>query len=89
MHDSDSGIWIDSGMIPFFAGTGIGIGIKNIKIRVESESELESDFWDNLESESESHMGRNRSSLVGDEQFPILIQYHWADSLSKPVLAFV
>ena len=30
MHDSDSGIRIDSGMIPFYAG--IGIGIKNIKI---------------------------------------------------------
>ena len=47
MHDSDSGIGTDSGMIPFLAGIGIGIGIKNIK------TELESDFWVNLESESE------------------------------------
>ncbi len=36
MHDSNSGIGIDSGMIPFFVGIGIGIGIgiKNIKIRL-------------------------------------------------------
>ena len=63
MHDSDSGIGINSGMIPIFAE--IGIGIKNIKIKwnwLESESELESDFWVNLE--SESHMGRNRASLI-------------------------
>ena len=31
MHDSDSGIGIDSGMTPFFAGIGIGIGIKKTK----------------------------------------------------------
>ncbi len=31
---------------------------------LESESELESDFSVNLESESESHMGRNRASLA-------------------------
>ena len=27
MHDSDSGIGIDSGIIPLWAGIGIGIGI--------------------------------------------------------------
>ena len=32
MHNSDSGIVTDSGMIPIFAGIRIGIGIKNIKI---------------------------------------------------------
>ncbi len=32
MHDSNPGIGIDSGMIPFFVGIGIEIGIKNIKI---------------------------------------------------------
>ena len=34
---------------------------------LESESELESDFLVNLESESESHMGQNRASLIVSE----------------------
>ncbi len=52
MHDSDSGIRIDSGMIPLL--TGIGIGIKRLEnswnrnrnqaFRVDLESESESDF---------------------------------------------
>ena len=35
MHDSNSGIGINSGMIPIFAGIGIGIGIgiKNNQIK--------------------------------------------------------
>ncbi len=32
MHDSDSGIGTDSGMIPFLAGIGIGIGIKKTEL---------------------------------------------------------
>ncbi len=31
MHDSDSGIGIDSGIIPILTGIGIGIGIKQLE----------------------------------------------------------
>ena len=65
MHDSDSGIGTDSGMIPFFAGIGIGIGIKKTELYwnrnrnrngikeflLESESEPESEILKMLESE--------------------------------------
>ncbi len=80
MHDSDSGIGIDSGISKFFAGIGIGTGIKktqrywnrigigmeSVSFLLESESEPESDFWFILESESEpeSRCTRNRASLV-------------------------
>ncbi len=59
MHDSDSGIGTDSGMIPFLAG----IGIKDFLL--ESESEPESEILKMLESESEpeSRHARNRASL--------------------------
>ncbi len=60
MHDSDSGIGIDSGMIPFFAGIGIGIGTKNIKIE-ESESVISA-----LESESESRICYLSISLLSN-----------------------
>ncbi len=42
------------------------IGVESTENWLESEPELESDFWVNLESElePESHMGRNRASLI-------------------------
>ncbi len=41
----------------------VGIGVELIENRLESESELESDFWVNLDSESESQMGHNSASV--------------------------
>ncbi len=57
----------DSGMIPFYAGIGIGIRIKKIK----TEWNRNLFTWMTIifaivESESESHLGRNRASLVSN-----------------------
>ncbi len=62
MHDSDSGIGIDSGISPIFAGIGTRIGITDFKRywKLEPESESENVV---LESESESRILKLIKSL--------------------------
>ena len=66
MHDSGSNFWFQ-----FLLESESESRILN--------SELESDFWINLESESESHIGRNRASLVASQNI-----YYWMKNLLGP-----
>ena len=66
MHNSDSAIGIDFGWFNRNRNQEYhnSMELESIENWLESESEFESDFWVNLESESESHKGRNSASLI-------------------------
>ncbi len=53
MHDSDSGIGIDSGIIALLTGIGIGIGIKHLDNSWNRNRNRNQTFGKLLESESE------------------------------------